>query len=77
MNWQANFTFSSLWKPFETLTNTIKEHGDKQINAIINQKRQLNLVINKDEKIILKQKELFNKIAEERFGKILELNEKR
>ena len=33
-------------------------------------------MINKDEKIILKQKELFNKIAEERFGKILELNEK-
>lgn len=27
-------------------------------------------------KLFLKQKEVFNKIVEERFGKILELNEK-
>ena len=39
-NWvspQADFTYSSLEKPFEEQANAIKEHVVKQINAIMNQ----------------------------------------
>ena len=72
---QAKFTYLPLGKAFEKQINTIKEHEDKQINAIMNQNRQLNLLKNYEEILFLNRKEIFNKLVVERFNEILKLND--
>ena len=68
---EAKFTYSPLGKSFEKQTNTIKEHGDKQSNAIMKQKSQLNLSKDDEENLFLKQKGMLNKLVEERLSTLL------
>ena len=63
-------------KAFEKETKTIKDQGEKQIEAIQNSQKQL-ANINDDYKIKLllsKEREIFRNIYNERFDKIEELN---
>ena len=63
-------------KAFEKETKTIKDQGEKQIEAIQNNQKQL-ANINDDYKIKLllsKEREIFKNIYNERFDKIEELN---
>ena len=77
---QAKFTSSPFGKPFQEQTKTIKEHGEKQINAI-QDKRPIKSIekfayhIN-DCPIVLKEKEIYNKLTEESFEKINNLYKK-
>ena len=72
---QAKFTYSSLGKAFEKHIKTIKDHGEKQIKAIQDQgqlKTIKKYVYNtEDTPLILKQKEIFNGIVDERLKKQL------
>ena len=72
---QAKFTYSSLGKAFEKHIKTIKDHGEKQIKAIQDQgqlKTIKKYVYNtEDTPLILKQKEIFNEIVDERLKKQL------
>ena len=72
---QAKFTYSSLGKAFEKHIKTIKDQGEKQIKAIQDQgqlKTIKKYVYNtEDTPLILKQKELFNGIVDERLKKQL------
>ena len=68
---QAKFTSSLLGKSFQEQTKAIKEQGEKQIKAI-QDKRPIKSIekftydIN-DSPIVLKEKEIRNKLTEERF----------
>ena len=72
---QAKFTYSPLGKAFEKQIKTIKDQGEKQIKAIQDQgqlKTIKKYVYNtEDTPLILKQKELFNGIVDERLKKQL------
>ena len=72
---QAKFTYSSLGKAFEKHIKTIKDQGEKQIKAIQDQgqlKTIKKYVYNtEDTPLILKQKEIFNGIVDERLKKQL------
>ena len=72
---QAKFSYSSLGKAFEKHIKTIKDHGEKQIKAIQDQgqlKTIKKYVYNtEDTPLILKQKEIFNEIVDERLKKQL------
>ena len=71
---QTNFTYSPLRKAFQEQIKTIKEQGEKQIKAI-QDKRPIKSIekftydIN-DSPIVLKEKEIYNKLTEESFEKI-------
>ena len=75
---QANFSYSPLGKAFEKQTKTIKDQGEKQIKAI-QDKRPIKSIekftydIN-DSPIVLKEKEIYNKLTEESFEKIKNLD---
>ena len=69
---QAKFTYSPLGKAFEKQIKTIEDQGEKQIKAIQDQ-RQVKKI---DYPFILKQKEIFNGLADERLEKINDLDEK-
>ena len=77
---QAKFTYSLLEKAFEKQTKTIKDQGEKQIKAI-QDKRPIKSIekftyhIN-DSPIVLKEKKIYNKLTEESFEKINNLNKK-
>ena len=68
---QAKFTYSPLGKAFEKQTKTIEDQGEKQIRPIQN-KRPIKSIekftydIN-DNAIVLKEKEIYNKLTEESF----------
>ena len=72
---QAKFTYSSLGRAFEKHIKTIKDQGEKQIKAIQDQgqlKTIKKYVYNTgDIPLILKQKEIFNGIVDERLKKQL------
>ena len=72
---QAKFTYSSLGKAFKKHIKAIKDHGEKQIKAIQDQgqlKTIKKYVYNTgDIPLILKQKEIFNGIVDERLKKQL------
>ena len=72
---QAKCTDSSLGKAFEKHIKTIKDHGEKQIKAIQDQgqlKTIKKYVYNtEDTPLILKQKEIYNGIVDERLQKQL------
>ena len=69
---QPKFTYSPLGKAFEKQIKTIEDQGEKQIKAIQDQ-RQVKKI---DYPFILKQKEIFNGLADERLEKINDLDEK-
>ena len=77
---QAKFIYSPLGKILEKQTKTIKDQGEKQIEAI-QDKRPIKSIekftydIN-DSPIVLKEKEIYNKLTEESFEKINNLDEK-
>ena len=71
---QAKFTYYPLGKAFEKQTKTIKDQGEKQIKAI--QDKELNKSIKELEygsdvdPILLKQKNIFNELTEEKNDEI-------
>ena len=71
---QAKFTYSPLVKVFEKQTKTIEDQGKKRIKTI-QDKRPIKSIekftydIN-DSPIVLKEKEIYNKLTEESFEKI-------
>ena len=75
---QAKFTYSPLGKAVEKQTKTIKDRGEKQIKAI-QDKRSIKSIekftydIN-DSSVVLKEKEIYNKLTEESFEMITNLN---
>ena len=77
---QAKFSYSPLGKAFEKQTKTIKDQGEKQIKAI-QDKRPIKSIekftydVN-DSPIVLKEKEIYNKLTEESFGKTNNLDKK-
>ena len=77
---QAKFTYSPLGKAFEKQLKTIEDQGERQIKAIQNQgeiKTIKKYVYNeKDSPLISKQKEIFNKLADQRLEEINNLDKK-
>ena len=81
---QAKFTCSPLGKALEKQTKTIQDQGKKQIKAIQDHGKQLdesNALINKNDsdtenELLLKAKEIYDKIVAERKNKINTLNNK-
>ena len=77
---QAKFTYSPLGKAFEKRTKTIKDQREKQTKAI-QDKIPIKLIekftydIN-DSPIVLKEKEIYDKLTEESFEKINTLDKK-
>ena len=70
---QAKFTYSHLGKAFEKQTRAIKDQGDKQIKAIQHKRpiksiKKFTYDIN-DSPIVLKGKEIYNKLKEENLEK--------
>ena len=77
---QARFTYSPLGEPFEKQIKTIEDQGEKLIKAI-QDKRQLKTIKKfaydaEDTPLISKQKEIFNKLVDERLEKITDLDKK-
>ena len=71
---QCKFTYSSLGKAFEKQTKTIEDQGRKQIKTIqgkrsIKSTEKFAYDIN-NSPIVLKEKEIYNKLTEEIFEKI-------
>ena len=77
---QAKFTYSPLGKAFQKQIKTIEDQGEKQAKAIQNQGqvKTVKKYTYADEKtpLISKQKEIFNKLVEERLDEITKLDEK-
>ena len=77
---QAKFTYSSLGKAFEKQTKTIEDQGEKQIKAIQNQGQVKTIKkythYDEDSPLVSKQKEIFNKLVDERLDEITKLDEK-
>ena len=77
---QAKFTYSPLGKAFEKQTKAIEDQGKKQIK-VIQDKRPIKSIerydfsIN-DSPMLLKEKQISNKLTEEIFEKINNLDEK-
>ena len=77
---QAKFTYFPLGKAFEKQIKTIEDQKEKQTKAIQNQ-REIKTIKkyaynDKDSPLISKQKEIFNKLVDERLEEITKLNEK-
>ena len=77
---QAKLTYSPLGKAFEKQTKTIEDQGEKQVKAIQN-KRPIKSIEkctydNNDSPMVLKEKEIYNKLTEESFEKINNLDKK-
>ena len=77
---QAKFTYSPLGKAFEKQIKTIEDQGEKQIKVIQDQ-GQLQTIKKyaydpEDTPFISKQKEIFNKLIDERLEKITHLDKK-
>ena len=75
---QAKFTHSPLGKAFEKQTKTIKDQGEKQIEAIQDKRsvesiKKFTYSIN-DSPIVLKEKEIYNKLTDESFKNINNLD---
>ena len=78
---QAKFTYSPLGKAFEKQIKTIEDQGEKQIKAIQDQ-GQIKTITKydydaEDTPFTSKQKEIFNKLADERREKITDLDKKK
>ena len=73
---QAKFTYSPLGKAIEKRRKSIEDQGKKQVKAIQDNKRLVN--INKDDyknKLLLsKEREIFKDISNKKLNKIEEMN---
>ena len=73
---RGKFTYSSLGKAFEKQTKTIEDQEEKQTKAIQNQRpiKTINKYAfdDEDSSLILKQKEIFNELADKRLNEITE-----
>ena len=76
---QAKFTYSPLGKAFEKQTKTIEDQGEKQIKAI--QDKNFSKSIEAETKLdsdddldILKEKEIYNELTEEKKTEIKSLD---
>ena len=78
---QAKFTYAPLGKAFEKKIKTIEDQGEKQIKAIQNQGQVKTIKIytfdDKDSPLISKQKEIFNKLLDEKLDEITKLDKKK
>ena len=74
---QAKFTYSPLEKPFEKQTKAIEDQGEKQIKAIQNKAVKKYTYDIEDSSLISKQKEIFNKLEDERVEEITDLDKKK
>ena len=67
---EAKFTYSSLGKAFEKQIKTNEDQGEKQIKSIENQGQVKTMkkytYDDEDNLLISKQKEIFNKLIDER-----------
>ena len=77
---QAKFTYSPLGKAFGKQTKTMEDQVEKQIKAI-QDKRPIKSIekftyYNNDSPNVLKEKKIYNKLTEENFEKINNLNKK-
>ena len=76
---QAKFTYSPLGKAFEKQIKTIEDQGEKQIKAVQGKIKTIKKYAYNDKEdspLISKQKEIFNKLADERLEKITKLDKK-
>ena len=77
---QAKFTYSPLGKAFEKQIETIEDQGEKQIKAIQDQGEIKTIKKyahrDKDSPLISKQKEILNKLVDERLKEITKLHKK-
>ena len=77
---QANFTYYPLGKAFEKRIKTTEVQGEKQIKAIQNQGQVKTIkkyaYDDEDSPLISKQKEIFNKLVDERLDEITKLDKK-
>ena len=75
---QAKLTYSPLVKAFEKQIKAIKEQGEKQIKAIQDKRpfKSIEKFTNdiNDSPIVLKEKEIYNKLTEESLEKINNLD---
>ena len=74
------FTYSPLGRAFEKQIKTIEDQGEKQIKAIQNQGQVKTIkkytYDDEDSPLISKQKEIFNKLVDERLDEITKLDKK-
>ena len=75
---QATFTYSPLGKAFEKQIKTIEDQGEKQIKAFQGQGKTIKKYAYdaEDTPFISKQKEIFNKLVDEKLEKITDLDKK-
>ena len=77
---QAKFTYSPLRKAFEKQIKTIEDQGEKQIKAIQDKRptKSIEKIVYdiNDRPIVLKEKEIYDKLTEEIFEKINNLEKK-
>ena len=79
---QTKFTYFPLGKAFDKQIKTIEDQGKKQVDALNTLKSGNKITVKKytygpnDTPFISKQKEIFNKLIDEKFEKITDLNEK-
>ena len=79
---QTKFTYSPLGKAFDKQIKTIEDQGKKQVDALNTLKSDNKITIKKytfdpnDTPFISKQKEIFNKLLDEKLEKINDLDEK-
>ena len=68
---QEKFTFSPLGKALENQTKSIKQHGEQLVepNAIV----QNNYDTEEDYEILLKQKEIFDELTNDRMNDVNKL----
>ena len=73
---QAKFTYSPLGKAFEKQTKTTEDQGKKQVKAIQDNKRPVNINNDddyKDKLLLSREREIFKDIYNKRLDKIEEL----
>ena len=79
---QTKFTYSPLGKAFHKQIKTIEDQGKKQVDALNTLKSDKKIAIKKytydpnNTLFISKQKEIFNKLVDERIEKITDLDKK-
>ena len=77
---QAKFTYSLLRKAFEKQIKTIQDQGEKQAKVIQDQGQVKTIkkysYDDEDSPFISKEKEIFNKLVDERLKKITDLDER-
>ena len=79
---QTKFTYSPLGKAFDKQIKTIEDQGKKQVDALNtlkadNKRIKKNTYDPNDTLFNFKQKEIFNKLADERLEKITDIDKKK